>query len=145
MENKPDNDGIKWDDNYLIGSEDVDAQHKQIFDLVNALIKSCDDGSDTAKIKETLDFLVNYAVQHFDDEEALQIKCHFPEYSKHKKMHDDFKITVVDLVKRFYEKGSSAALGDDTRQIVKTWLHNHIISEDKKIGIHMNTIDDVLV
>ena len=143
MENKHDDYEIKWDDNYLIGCDDVDAQHKQIFDHVNSLIKSCIDGSDTAKVKETLDFLVNYAVHHFDDEEALQIKCHFPEYLLHKKLHDDFKITVIDLVKRFNEKGSSSELSTDINQIVKTWLHNHIISEDKKIGIHINSVDDV--
>jgi len=136
-------DGIKWDNGYLIGNDEVDAQHRQIFDLVNNLICSCDDGSDNKKVKETLDFLVNYAVQHFDDEESLQIKCNYPEYSKHKKMHDDFKITVIDLVKRFNEKGCSIELCSDIKKIVIKWLLNHIICEDKKIGIHLNSVDDL--
>jgi len=145
MDNSNNIGSLKWDDSYLTGSDEVDAQHQHIFDHVNSLVKACDDGSGTAKVKETLDFLVNYAVQHFDDEEALQIRCHFPEYAKHKQMHDDFKVTVIDLVNRFNENGSSADLCADIKKTVIKWLLNHIITEDKKIGTHINDFDDVLL
>ena len=132
-------DGFVWDDSYKIGNEQVDAQHHQLFNLVNDLVRSCAEDFDTIKLKDTLDFLVNYTVQHFNDEEALQIQYNYPEYEKHKKTHEDFKHVVVALVQRFIETGSSEALGNDIKTIVLKWLIDHILNEDKKIGEFMKT------
>ena len=127
------NDSIKWDTVYLIGDDHIDNQHHQLFDLLNNFIKSCEDGADINIIKSMLDFLVNYTIQHFNDEEVLQIKCNYPDYENHKKMHDDFKVSVVDLVKRFNGSGSLSELSIDIKRVVIKWLINHIIYEDKKI------------
>jgi len=130
-------DGFIWHDSYKLGDDHVDAQHRQLFELVNSIIRSCNIGDDTEKLKAALDFLVIYAVQHFNDEEELQIKCNYPEYERHKKRHDDFKITVTDLVKRFEQTGSSTELGDDIKKIVLRWLLDHILYEDKKISEYL--------
>ena len=137
MEAINENVDLNWNDCYLLGNEKVDSQHKELFNLVNSLVHSCDNGTNTVKLKETLLFLVNYAVLHFDDEEALQIECGYPEYEKHKKMHDDFKVIVLSLVNRFSQSGSSVELSNDVRKIVVKWLVNHIMSEDKKIGDYL--------
>jgi len=134
MENINENVSLKWDDCYLLGNEKVDNQHKELFNLVNSLVRSCDSGEGTDKLKETLLFMINYTVLHFDDEEALQIECKYPDYEKHKKMHDDFKVVVLGLVDRFSNTGSSAELSSDVRKIIVKWLVNHIMTEDKKIG-----------
>jgi len=130
-------DGFLWDDSYLIGNKKIDDQHHQLFDLINTLVQSCDDGRDKEKLKNALDFLVDYTVRHFNDEEALQIECKFPEYEQHKNLHEDFKVTVTDLVGRFLKSGSSADLNSDIKTIVIKWLVNHVLYEDKKIGVHI--------
>ncbi|MCL2801737.1 MAG: hemerythrin family protein [Treponema sp.] len=136
-------DGFIWDDSYLLGNEPVDTQHHQLFDLINSLVNFCDNGFEKEKIKTTLDFLVNYTIDHFNDEEALQIKCKYPEYEAHKKIHEDFKVTVGDLVDRFNKNGSSSALSSDIKSVVIKWLVNHILYEDKKIGVHLqNCVDN---
>jgi len=127
-------EGFIWDDSYKLGNEKVDNQHRQLFDIVNSLVLSCTNGSSTEKIRHTLDFLVNYTVQHFNDEEALQIECNYPEYEMHKEIHENFKLKVVDLVNRFNESGCSSGLCNDIKTIVLKWLTNHILYEDKKIG-----------
>ena len=129
--------GIAWSENYSLGNEQLDAQHKQLFEFVSNLVGACIDGSSTEKLSETLDFLVNYAVRHFSDEEALQVQYNFPEYEKHKKMHDEFKITVTELVERFHNSESPTELNNDINKIVVRWLVNHILREDKKIGNHI--------
>jgi len=102
------------------------AQHKKLFELVSNLICACIHGYDTEKLHETLNFLVNYTVQHFTDEEALQIEFKYPEYDKHKKLHEDFKVTVGGLVKVFKDNGSSVELSNNVNKIVVRWLVNHI-------------------
>ena len=131
--------GFMWDESYVLGNEKVDAQHRQLFDLVNSLVYFCEDGTDKEKIEDSLNFLVNYTVQHFNDEEVLQVECNFPEYKLHKNMHEDFKVTVGELVQRFNECGSTTKLGSDIKTIVVKWLVDHILTEDKKIGVDLKT------
>ena len=131
-------EGIKWDDSYSLGNKKVDAQHKQLFGLLSDLVSSCEDKSELIKIQEALDFLVNYAVQHFNDEEALQLECGYPDYERHKELHEAFKVTVTELVKRFVISGSSIELSSDLNKIVVRWLISHIQGEDKKIGKYIN-------
>jgi len=137
METTSKNEGIKWDDNYLLGNEQVDNQHRKLFELVNSLVESCDSETAMDELRSTLNFLLRYTVQHFEDEEALQIRSNFPEYEQHKKMHEDFKVTVRDLVQRFIESNSSDLLLHDVKKILVKWLINHILEEDKKIGRHL--------
>jgi hemerythrin len=134
-----DSSTVKWDDGFLLGDEQVDYQHRKLFDLVNSLLSSCDAETDMKKLQDTLDFLVGYAVQHFDDEEALQIRCNFPEYERHKQLHDDFKVTVLELVQRFKETNSPSQLSYDIKKVLIKWLFKHILEEDKKIGKYLQT------
>ncbi|MCL2721007.1 MAG: hemerythrin family protein [Treponema sp.] len=140
MENGKSNDSIKWDKVYLIGDEHIDNQHHQLFELLNNFIISCEKSADISVIKGTLDFLVNYTIQHFNDEETLQIKCNYPEYEKHKQMHEDFKVSVVDLVQRFFGSESLSELSTDIKKVIIKWLIHHIIYEDKKIGVYLRRL-----
>jgi len=132
--------GIAWNDSFKLGNEQVDAQHKRLFELLSVLVGQCMDGSNTEKLKETLDFLVEYTVQHFYDEESIQVQYNFPEYRKHKQLHEDFKKVVGGLVQRFTESGSSVELSNDVNKIIVRWLIGHIQQEDKKIGEHIRRI-----
>lgn len=129
---------IPWSDEYLLGDEKVDNQHKRIFRMVNDLLKACDEGFDVVLLQETLDFLVNYAVQHFNDEEELQRRCNFPELESHRQEHEDFKKTVLDYAEEFKKGGSSADLSNVLNQVVVTWLIKHVSYEDQKISQYIN-------
>jgi len=129
--------GIAWSDSYKLGNEKVDSQHRKLFQLLSGLVDSCEDGSNLEKVKEALDFLVNYTVHHFDDEEELQLACGFPEYENHKKIHEAFKVTVGELVSKFNESGSSEELSTAISKIVVKWLVRHIQGEDKKISAYL--------
>jgi len=132
--------GIAWSNEFNLGNEQVDMQHRRLFELLNNLVISCMDGEDTAKLQETLDFLVNYTVRHFEDEEALQRQYGYPEYESHKQLHEAFKSTVGGLVQKFQENGSSAELSRDVNTIVVKWLIHHIQREDKKISEHIKKV-----
>ncbi len=132
--------GIAWSADLVTGDERVDEQHRRIFELLNNLIAACADGSDSTRLSETLNFLVEYAVKHFTDEELLQMQYNFPEYQKHKQMHDTLTAQVVELVKRYEASGSSAELSMDVNRVLVSWLVSHIIKEDKKIAKHIKSV-----
>jgi hemerythrin-like metal-binding protein len=125
--------GIAWDENLSLGDEHLDAQHQQVFGLISSLVN----GADTVKTKETLGFLDNYTVQHFNDEEAFMLRYNYPGYKAHKQLHEDFKVTVGELAQRYAESSSPEDLSNDIVKIVVRWLASHIMHEDKKIVMHI--------
>jgi len=132
--------GLAWSKDFELGYGQVDSQHRRLFELVSELVSACMDGSDTQKLRETLDFLVKYTVQHFTDEEALQLRCNYPGYERHKQLHEDFKVTVGELVYEFDRYGSTIELSNNVNKIVVKWLINHIQREDKRIGDHLHSL-----
>ncbi len=38
-----------------------------------------------------MQFLYNYTAKHFSDEEKLQLKYRYPDYTNHKRYHEEFK------------------------------------------------------
>jgi len=128
---------IAWSEDYELGNSFVDSQHKRLFELVGNIGKYCHDGSDINTLSETLDFLLQYTAQHFHDEEAMQIKYNFPEYEYHKKLHEEFEATVGEKVSEFKKIGSTKNLSDTVNEFVITWLVNHILKEDMKIGAYI--------
>jgi hemerythrin len=133
--------GVAWNDRFKLGNEQVDGQHKRMFEMLNDLACLCADGSDVKHLQKTLDFLVNYTVQHFHDEEVLQLQFHYPEYERHKQLHENFKATVNDLVQESVQNALSTELSDNVNRIVVKWLVDHIMGEDKKIGEYIRSIE----
>jgi hemerythrin len=122
-----------WTEEFVTGNVTVDTQHKQLFVAINNLLDACSSGQGRAHLSETLDFLINYAVKHFSDEEKLQQQYNYPDYQNHKKLHDDFKATVGDLAKQLRENGPTVALVTKVNSNIGDWIINHIKHEDKKI------------
>ena len=128
---------LKWSKDYELGNDLVDSQHKRLFELVSDIDKACNEGDDINSLSKTLDFLLQYTVLHFNDEEALQIKYNFPEYENHKKLHEEFEAIVSEKVAEFKENGGAKDLSDAVNDFVIKWLINHILKEDMKIKEYM--------
>jgi len=133
-------EGIAWNDELLTGNTLVDIQHQRIFAHVSDLVQSCENGSSIAILKSTLEIMVNHTVRHFADEEALQLEYNYPGYEQHRKKHDDFKVTVLELVESYNQNGSSSELSSNVNKIVVSWLVNHIMDEDSRISDHIRSV-----
>ena len=134
--------GIAWNDSYLLGNEQVDRQHKRLFEMVNDLINTSIGQIDEAKLRESLDFLIQYTVRHFHFEEELQLQYDYPEYESHKKIHEDFKVTVCGFVATLDKNGPSPEYCNELNTTVVRWLVNHVQREDRKIGIFINSCSE---
>jgi len=132
--------GVKWSSEFETGNKMIDLQHKQLFKLASDLVEACIDGEKSKTLDKTLDFLVNYTVKHFQDEEQLQIDSGYPEYESHKKMHVDFTDTVGAFVAKYKEDGFSHELFDTVNSTVIRWLVQHITMADFKIAEHIKKV-----
>jgi hemerythrin len=130
-------DEYVWDDSVKTGHEMIDEQHKQLFTAVNGLLKACRENKGNDELTRSLNFLNDYTIKHFFDEEQVQLKHKYPDYPNHKKLHDDFKATVRDLKVQLIMKGPSEALINDVRSKIGDWLVTHIKGNDIRLGAYV--------
>lgn len=130
---------MKWTDSLSVGIEQIDFQHKTLINAINELFDACSKGMGRKKITETLEFMKNYTVTHFKDEEEVQRKCGYPDFVNHKKIHDDFVKQVIVYSNRLETEGPNISLVVDFNKFVNSWLMEHISNEDKKIGQFINS------
>ncbi|MDR0684190.1 MAG: hemerythrin family protein [Spirochaetaceae bacterium] len=134
-----------WDGSLETGVEVIDTQHKQLFDAINMLLETCSAGKGVEEIKKSIDFLNDYTIKHFFEEERIQQKYHYPEYPEHKQYHDAFKATVRELTHRLILKGATEELVNEVHSSVGNWLVSHIRVQDFKLARYIKTKDAVSV
>ena len=131
----------RWDTSLESGYDKVDNQHKQLIGALNNLMDASTGGKGDIAVLDTLDFLTGYAVKHFADEEKLQIDFQYPDYLNHKRIHEEFKTTVNELVKKVREEGPSETLIGEVISIVGAWLLNHIRGDDFRMAAFVKAAD----
>lgn len=122
------------------GNSVIDSEHRQLIDAVNLLLDACAKGQGRTQLSSTANFLLNYTQKHFTDEEAIQMKNRYPDYPRHKKIHDDFKKTAADLVTKIEAEGPTVANVGQINTLLAGWLLNHIKGEDKKLANYLKSI-----
>ncbi|MDR3139258.1 MAG: hemerythrin family protein [Treponema sp.] len=126
-----------WDSSLETGNELIDSQHKALFIAVNNLLEICRKGKGKEEVSKSLDFLTQYTIKHFFDEEQLQQKYKYPDFPIHKKYHDDFKVTVRDLSHELIMKGATDRLIEELKNKIGGWLVTHIKGQDAKVAAHI--------
>ena len=130
---------IAWDKKLEIGDQTIDTQHQQLVETFNALMNACAAGQGRDELENALNFLCEYTVKHFAEEEALQLQINYPEFSKHKQLHEDFKVRVTNLANQFKQEGPSFSILARLNIDVGDWLLKHIMHEDKKFAPYINS------
>jgi len=126
---------VLWKEEYKVGIDKIDEQHKQLFDKIEQLLeiaKSGNRNSNQQKCMEIIDFLVDYTVFHFDTEQELQRDRKYVSYAQHVKIHTDFKNTI-QVYKELLSKDFSAKTLKSFIGTMLAWLVNHVCVCDRKI------------
>ena len=131
----------QWDSNLETGYEKIDSQHKLLIAMVNKLIEASSTGKDAVVVTEALDFLASYAVNHFADEEQLQVTYSYPDYVGHKRKHDDFKLVVAGLIQRVRNEGPTEELIESVCDTIGSWLLDHIMGDDFRMAKFVKAAD----
>jgi hemerythrin-like metal-binding protein len=89
---------LEWTNEYALGIEDIDNQHRKIVDTINKISKSTKTGHrDQKLIKDILSELSNYVKEHFSFEEQLFMSTEYPDRIRHEQRHKRFTKEVIDL------------------------------------------------
>jgi len=125
---------LNWDNTLSTGISSIDNQHKELFNCINQLLMSMKEGKGKTEVIKTLDFLEDYVIKHFDEEEEIQKKNNYPKYSMQHKQHEEFKMELKELRKVFETTGVSAIFVINVQQKMSNWWRSHIKDLDKDLG-----------
>lgn len=121
---------VCWDGSLKVGVELVDAQHKYLFEIINAMQGKLARGDAHSALVEGLDSMRTYARFHFESEERLLSEHGYPDLASHRESHREF-LTEVERLAGLEPTTPSAcqALG-----YLLTWLVGHIQSVDGRFA-----------
>ena len=121
---------ISWDNSLAIGVKEIDSQHKELIERLDAVTEAIEKNQGEGTIAQTLDFLLDYTVEHFSTEEKFMIKHDYPDLEFQKRQHREFKEAVNQMVEDFELDGASKEIADHTRDFLFIWLKKHIREVD---------------
>ncbi len=128
----------QFTDECLTGIEQIDEEHRRLFDLINrteALLRDEMLLDKYNQLRGVLRELGDYAVMHFANEEAYMAAINDPELEVQKKEHMYFreKMYRMDFCNVEELEDQHEALDNLLRFLVR-WLYSHILSSDIMIG-----------
>lgn len=121
---------IVWTEDYSVGHDLVDAQHRELIDIINQLDAIATDHSIQAyeQFHIQLHRLAEYANKHFEFEELVMTSKNCPNLAEHTQEHERYREHMCDVL---YE----ACQGMSDRRRLCDWLllwwNNHILVDDK--------------
>jgi hemerythrin len=128
---------VEWQDYLSVGVEEIDHQHKLLFDKYNAFFTAYYERRGDEEVIRLFSFLEDYVATHFSDEERLQQRIGFPDYQKHRKQHLELTRKVAELKERLGNEGADPSLLSSAGLLMTGWLIEHISVMDRAIGRFM--------
>lgn len=132
-----------WKERYKIGVDLIDDQHKELFSILSNFIQTVQNDSPweekMEKAKETMFFMNDYVVKHFDEEEKYQEEINYPYIEEHKLAHAKFKEGIQDYVNIFNQGGFTEEKMQEFSGKLMAWLIMHVGHMDQKIGEYVKS------
>ena len=122
---------VTWSNEYNVGVEEIDNQHRSLVDLINQIWQSIVFQADREKTFELMGRLEHYTVAHFAAEEAYMEAIGYPDLEAHKEIHKQF-VARIAQEKHLVESGGQLTLG--LMEFLKQWLLQHIMGTDMNVG-----------
>lgn len=119
---------VGWSHDYSLGLDEIDAQHKSLFEIINKTWQAIVDRADREHILQLVEELEVYTLAHFVAEETFMRVTEFPEFDAHKQAHQRF-IARIAAEKVAIIAGGHLTL--DLMHFLRDWLVDHILVSDK--------------
>jgi len=127
---------FKWKNDFRIGLEDIDAQHKIFLGYINQCYDAVTTKKQTGVPPDLIKKLKAYAKIHFSFEEHIMEFNGFPELERHQDLHRYF-IKEIQKLEKSHLAGESSANLKNVLAMMREWFLNHILIEDKKLALYL--------
>lgn len=125
---------IEWKGSYSVLIEEIDDQHKKLFEIGNRLYTIASEDQMEIHmdlVNYLMEELKNYTINHFAYEENLLLKNGYSLIEKHKMEHLDF----VHQIQKFNVVKMDVCTKNDLLEIIMfiiNWISKHIMISDKQ-------------
>lgn len=130
---------ITWSEEFSVSNREIDEQHKKWIEIINELHDTLMHGKpeDLGRITcKTFKSMEDYVQMHFSFEEGLMRETNYPGLPDHQKKHEKFMARIIRH-RQDFESGNMV-LNSDIMKVLTNWLQEHILNEDKKIGLFID-------
>jgi len=123
---------VAWSKEYSVGVEELDRQHRMLFDVLNELHDAMMQGKAQSMTGDLLRKLIDYTRKHFAAEEAMMAAAGYGGLARHRLQHKDLMKQVDEFAAR-YEHGERT-LNVQLMNFLRDWLTTHIQQSDREYG-----------
>ena len=138
---------FEWREEYSIGVDSIDQEHKRLFRIINKLFDFKEEEKDNQwTCQEGIKYFKGHAVKHFADEEAYMASIGYEGLEQHRRIHQDFRKNILPALEQELERTDySQESMEHFLGICAGWLVGHTLTEDKAItGAEMGTWEHLL-
>ncbi len=121
-----------WKESYRLGIENIDAQHKRLFEQAGVLVREIEGEQRKDVYKDIVCFLQEYVLTHFQAEETYFTSIQYLGQESHKKEHREFTNCVKKYAKELEQCDYELTLMKKLAGMLGTWLIYHVVKEDLK-------------
>ena len=129
---------IQWRKEFETGVPDVDHEHQELVEIINALHAEIEGGAGPERVHDFLGEVFAKIAAHFALEESIMRKHAYDEYEAHKAEHERLLDDLRDIMDEV-EAGSPEDYRRALSGTVRDWFVNHFKSKDarlhKKLGV----------
>ena len=121
-----------WSDEYSVGVDEIDDQHKKLTDLLSLVHVAVNEQQGIQAEHQTLGRLIEYTRTHFWMEESLMRLSKYPNFENHRQAHIKLLLLVSDLQKKLL--ANNLPISPDVLLFLKGWLTHHMLESDRSFG-----------
>ena len=128
---------VEWRDEFSVGVEAFDRDHKRLFSLLNKVHGAVRAGKSpeiVARILAALNIYVNF---HFSEKEALFLRANYPGYEVQQREHRVFS-AMLEEIRQDFENAASERLPRQVLETLKDWLCVRNIKADRAFAEYLS-------
>ncbi len=118
---------LEWTEHaYGTGVAEIDQQHRELFDRVNALLAACAGSKPEREVRLTLDFLSQYVITHFLFEEKWMRTHGCTGCAENEVAHRQFVDKLSVLKDRHRRDGVAPNFLEELSRFLLRWMGDHV-------------------
>ena len=117
------------DAKYVLGIPEIDAQHEEISEFVDAFREVIGQKHQQHLVQQALKRLHQTLVDHFDYEEAFMGMVNYPDLPQHKRTHKG----VLKLFEDYFDSPAASSDIDSFGKLISDKVLDHIMEHDLKM------------
>lgn len=126
---------LEWKEEYSIGVEDIDKEHKRLFKIITKLLAFGDEEKKNQwACQEGIKYFKEHAIKHFADEEKYMRSVNYAGLETHRHLHQGFRKNTLPALEEELERTNySPEAMEHFIGVCTGWLIGHTLTEDRAI------------